>query len=50
MNYRTAPKYPKNRYDLIWVINNDTSFEYYSQNCEGLGDYRFNKYKRKENL
>ncbi|ORX42062.1 hypothetical protein BCR36DRAFT_338233 [Piromyces finnis] len=45
MNYRIAPKYPKNRYDLVWVINNNTEFSSFSQNCAGLGDYRFNRYK-----
>ncbi|ORX76808.1 hypothetical protein BCR32DRAFT_248438 [Anaeromyces robustus] len=45
MSYRIAPKYPKNRYDLVWIINKDREFSYFSQNCTGLGDYRFTRYK-----
>ncbi|OUM67009.1 hypothetical protein PIROE2DRAFT_68882 [Piromyces sp. E2] len=45
MSYRIAPKYPKNRYDLVWIIDNSTQFYSFSQNCSGLGDYRFNIYK-----
>jgi len=45
MKYQIAPKYPSKRYDLVWVINRDENnnvvFRYFSQNCEGLGDYRF---------
>lgn len=41
MNYRYAPKYPKTRFDLVWVIDENGNFSYFSENCEGLGDYRF---------
>jgi len=45
MNYQVAPTYPSKRYDLVWIIerdiNNQVVFNYFSQNCEGLGDYRF---------
>jgi len=45
MNYQVAPTYPSKRYDLVWIIERDIEnnvvFNYFSQNCEGLGDYRF---------
>ncbi|ORX82912.1 hypothetical protein BCR32DRAFT_292305 [Anaeromyces robustus] len=47
MQYQIAPTYPSKRYDLVWIIEPDPSdskkvkFSYFSQNCEGLGDYRF---------
>ncbi|KAG4093985.1 hypothetical protein H8356DRAFT_1080974 [Neocallimastix lanati (nom. inval.)] len=45
MKYQIAPTYPSKRYDLVWTIerdvNNEVQFNFFSQNCEGLGDYRF---------
>lgn len=45
MDYRIAPKYPKRRFDLVWIYNEKNEFSYFSQNCTGLGDYRFTRYK-----
>jgi len=45
MKYQIAPTYPSKRYDLIFSIETDQNgeaiFSSQSQNCEGLGDYRF---------
>ncbi|ORX55441.1 hypothetical protein BCR36DRAFT_282050 [Piromyces finnis] len=45
MKYQIAPTYPSKRYDLIFNIETDINgevvFSSQSQNCEGLGDYRF---------
>jgi len=45
MMYQIAPTYPSKRYDLIFMIEQDKNgevvFSSQSQNCEGLGDYRF---------
>jgi len=47
MKYQIAPTYPSKRYDLVWTVDPDLEnpgeivFGAFSQNCEGLGDYRF---------
>ena len=45
MMYQIAPTYPSQRYDLIFMIEQDIDgkvvFSSRSQECEGLGDYRF---------
>jgi len=47
MKYQIAPNYPAKRYDLVWVAEPDPDnkgeikFTSFSQNCTGLGDYRF---------
>jgi hypothetical protein len=50
MDYRIAPEYPKNRYDLVWMYNEKNEFSFFSQNCTGLGDYRFTRYKYRDGL
>ncbi|OUM69583.1 hypothetical protein PIROE2DRAFT_68518 [Piromyces sp. E2] len=45
MMYQIAPTYPSKRYDLIFMIergkDGEVQFSSRSQECEGLGDYRF---------
>jgi len=47
MKYQIAPTYPAKRYDLVWTVEPDPKnsgeiiFNAFSQNCDGLGDYRF---------
>jgi len=47
MKYQIAPTYPSKRYDLVWTVDPDAVnegeviFNSFSQNCTGLGDYRF---------